>query len=224
MGKLGILWELDRATGKFVDAHDLGYQNVGYVDREKGQLAYKLEMIPKLDEPLEWCGNVRNWPSMAYHPETQAVYVPASGLSCGTSVYSLMDQVEGGGGRWYGERTVSRRASPLNPFPNSGQFIAMDIKTGKVLWRTEMKRGSASAALTTGGGLAIIGDSDRNLYVIDAATGKALFKTRLSAPARGFPVTYAVGGRQFLAVPVAGDQNAVFVFALPAAPAAPTGR
>jgi alcohol dehydrogenase (cytochrome c) len=215
MGKLGILWEIDRKTGKFVDGHDLGYQNVGYIDRQKGQLAYKLEMIPELDKPLEWCGNVRNWPAMAYHPETQALYVPASSLGCGTSVYSLMDQVEGGGGRWYGEKTVSRRASPLNPFPNSGQFLAMDIKTGKVLWRHETRRGSSSAALTTGGGLAIIGDGDRYLYVDDAATGKTLFKTRLSGPARGFPISYAVGGRQFIAVPVSGDHNAVYVFAVP---------
>ena len=214
MGKLGILWEIDRKTGKFIDAHDLGYQNVGYVDKQKGQLTYKLEMIPELDKPLEWCGNVRNWPSMAYHPETQAIYVPAGALSCGTSVYSLMEPVEGGGGRWYGERTVSRRASPLNPFPNNGQFLAMDIKTGKVLWRHEAKRGSSSAALTTGAGSPSSATAIAS-HVDDAATGKTLFKTRLSAPARGFPVTYAVGGRQFLAVPVSGDQNAVFVFAIP---------
>jgi alcohol dehydrogenase (cytochrome c) len=215
MGKLGILWELDRRTGKFIDAHDLGYQNVGYVDKKKGQLQYEDGKIPELDKPLEWCGNVRNWPAMAYHPDTQAVYVPASGLSCGTSVYSLMEMVEGGGGRWYGEKTVSRRPNPLNPFPGGGQFLAMDIKTGRVLWRHETKRSSASAALTTGGGLAIIGDGDRYLYVDDAATGKTLFQTRLLATARGFPITYAVAGRQFLAVPVAGDQNAIFVFALP---------
>jgi alcohol dehydrogenase (cytochrome c) len=83
------------------------------------------------------------------------------------------------------------------------------------LWRHETKRSTASAALTTGGGLAIVGDGDRYLYVDDAATGKTLFRTRLLAPARGFPITYAVAGRQFLAVPVAGDQNAIFVFALP---------
>jgi alcohol dehydrogenase (cytochrome c) len=215
MGKLGILWELDRRTGKFIDAHDLGYQNVGYVDKTKGQLRYETGKIPELDKPLEWCGNVRNWPAMAYHPETQAVYVPASGLSCGTSVYSLMEMVEGGGGRWYGEKTLSRRPNPLNPFPGGGQFLAMDIKTGRVLWRHETKRSSVSAALTTGGGLAIIGDGDRYLYVDDAATGKTLFQTRLLAPARGFPISYAVGGRQYLAVPTAGDQNAVFVFGVP---------
>ena len=45
--------------------------------------------------------------------------------------------------------------------------------------------------------------------------GKTLFKTRLSGPARGFPISYAVGGRQFIAVPVSGDHNAVYVFAVP---------
>ena len=193
MGKLGILWEIDRATGKFVDSHDLGYQNVGYVDKQKGQLVYKQEMIPELDKPLEWCGNVRNWPAMAYHPDTQALYIPASSLSCGTSVYSSMEFVVGGGGRWYGEKTVEPPAESAQPVQGGGgQFLAMDIKTGKVLWRHETKRSSASAALTTGGGLAIVGDGDRYLYVDDAATGKTLFQTRLVAPARSF--RYLRGG------------------------------
>ncbi len=28
MGKLGILWQIDRVTGKFIRASDLGYQNI----------------------------------------------------------------------------------------------------------------------------------------------------------------------------------------------------
>jgi len=33
MGKLAILWELDRKTGAFLGVHDLRYQNVLDVDR-----------------------------------------------------------------------------------------------------------------------------------------------------------------------------------------------
>jgi alcohol dehydrogenase (cytochrome c) len=215
MGKLGILWELDRKNGNFVDAHDLGYQSVGTIDRTKGQLAYKSDAIPKLDMPLDWCGNVRNWPATAYHPDTHALYIPAGRLSCQTSVYSLMDQVEGGGGRWYGEKTVGSYPNPASPV-KGGQFIAMDIKTGKVLWRHETSPSTTSAALTTGGGLAIVGDGDRYLWIHDAATGAVLFRTRLPASPRGFPVTYAVRGRQYIAVPTNGRAgNQLFVFAVP---------
>src|SRR4029077_10079672 len=112
--------------------------------------------------PLDWCGNIRSWMSMAYHPETHAFYVPVSSLGCQTSVYSAMEKVVGGGGRWYAEKTVGRYPNPLNPF-KGGQFLAMDASTGRVLWRHETKPSTTSAALTTGGGLAIIGDGDRYL-------------------------------------------------------------
>ena len=43
-----------------------------------------------------------------------------------------------------------------------------------------------------------------------------LFQTRLPASVQGFPITYAVDGRQYVAVPVGGNRsNAIYVFALP---------
>ena len=67
-----------------------------------------------------------------------------------------------------------------------------------------------------GGGLVVGADTDRHLYVHDAATGDVLFQTRLPASVQGFPITYAVDGRQYLAAPVGGNRsNAIYVFALP---------
>jgi alcohol dehydrogenase (cytochrome c) len=78
-----------------------------------------------------------------------------------------------------------------------------------------------AAALTTAGGLVVSGDTARNFNVHDAATGETLFHTRLPGSVSGFPITYAAGGQQYLAVPVGGDRtNAIFAFALPEAPAA----
>ena len=80
------------------------------------------------------------------------------------------------------------------------------------------------------------GDWDRHLYVFEAATGDILWQTRLSTSVQGFPITYAVDGRQFIAVPVGTGggswgtmlpadltpekqrpvgSNALYVFALP---------
>ena len=64
--------------------------------------------------------------------------------------------------------------------------------------------------------LVVGADTDRYLYFHDAATGDILFQTRLPGSVQGFPMTYAVGGRQYVAVPVGGNRsNAVYVFALP---------
>ena len=93
----------------------------------------------------------------------------------------------------------------------------MEIATGRILWRHSMMTRPGAAALTTAGGLVVSADTDRNLAVHDVANGDVLFHTRLPGSVSGFPITYAVGGRQHLAVPVGGGRtNAVYVFALPA--------
>jgi alcohol dehydrogenase (cytochrome c) len=95
----------------------------------------------------------------------------------------------------------------------------MDIESGKVVWRHLTRTRPSSAALTTAGGLAIVGDGDRYLYVHDAANGNILFQVRLPGNVRGFPITYAVRGKQYVAIPVgvsgAIGGNTMFVFTLP---------
>ena len=70
MGKLGILWELDRDTGRFVAAHDLGYQDVLDIDQRTGAVTYKPEMIPE--------GRCRDrlLPRLRRHPQLAGVGLP----------------------------------------------------------------------------------------------------------------------------------------------------
>ena len=58
----------------------------------------------------------------------------------------------------------------------------------------------ASASSTTGGGLAFIGDLDRYFKAFDVKTGKVVWQTRLGSAPHGYPVTYAAGGKQYIAV------------------------
>jgi alcohol dehydrogenase (cytochrome c) len=117
-----------------------------------------------------------------------------------------------------------------------GEFVAVHARSGKILWRHRTRTPPNTAALTAGGGLVVVGDWDRNFRVYDAANGKILFESRLSTSAHGFPIAYAVNGRQYIAMPVGGGGaqwattvpgellpekktppggNAIFVFALP---------
>ena len=219
MGKLGILWELDRDTGRFLAAHDLGYQDVLDIDQETGAVTYKPEMIPEAGVEIAFCpdfGGIRNWRAAAYHPETQALYIPIH-PTCVSGVFTEVERIPGA--RYYANTGWLSRGSTVHPdsAPHRGHLIAMDIDSGRILWRHSMSTRPGSAALTTGGGLVISADTDRNVFIHDVATGDVLFRVRLPGSAQGFPITYAVQGRQFLAVPVGGDRsNAIYVFALPA--------
>jgi alcohol dehydrogenase (cytochrome c) len=207
MGKFGILWELDRSTGKFLSVHDLGYQNIIDVDPETGKVTYRPGMIPKPGVPVDYCpngGGIKTWRAMSYHPDTKAFYIPTS-YGCARTSFVPVDFVEGGGNNsippYIGTTALGGHPNPKHPEP--GDFIAMDIRTGKVLWHHTLKTGPSSAALTTAGGLAIFGDSDRYLYVHDVDNGKLLYQTRLPTSVTGFPISYSVRGKQYLAI-VAG--------------------
>ena len=222
MGKMGILWELDRTTGEFVAAHDLGYQTLIDVNPRTGQVTYRPGMIPQAGVELEFCPDflgIRNWPASAYHPETQALYIPIH-PSCVRGMFTEIEKELHA--PYYTNSGWQSRGSTAHPDSpdHRGHLVAMDITSGEILWRHEMTTRPRAAALTTGGGLVVGADTDRYLYFHDAATGDVLFQTRLPGSVQGFPITYAVDGRQYVAVPVGGNRsNAVYVFALPEQPA-----
>ena len=199
MGKLGILWQLDRKTGAFVRATDLGYQNILDVD-QSGKVTYRPGMIPKLGEQISFCPSTagfKSWRAMAFNPQTNALYVPMN-LNCEIATFGPTAKVAGGGGSG-----PVRRKNTKHPQSdgNLGEFLALDVTSGKILWRHRTPSPSNTAALATAGGVVFGGDWDRHMYAYDAATGKVLWQTRLPTSAQGFPITYLANGKQFVAMP-----------------------
>ena len=114
----------------------------------------------------------------------------------------------------------------------AGRADAISVETGKTLWSFETRVANFSPVLATGGGLLFNGGMDRYLRAHDSDDGKVLWQTRLASQALGFSVTYAVNGRQYVAIAAGGGSNAgslrvtpeadavsggnaVYVFALP---------
>ena len=238
MGKLAILWELDRTTGAFTSAVDLGYQNIVDVDTTTGVVTYRENMISDVGEQLYFCpstGGFKSLRAMAYHPDTTALYIPLN-LNCETAAFLPVEQRLGGGGTG-GVRDREDHFHPDSP-GQLGEFQALDIRTGETLWKHRRRAPYNTAALTTAGGLVFIGDWERYVFAYDARSGEQLWQSRLSTMSNGYPITYAVDGRQYVAFgaggPLGGSSwtsilpaalmpelrnpragNAIFVYALP---------
>ena len=202
MGKLAILWQLDRISGEIIKATDVGYQTIVNVNPVTGAITYRDGLLPRIGEQIDMCPSTsgfKSWRAMAYSPQTSAMYIPIT-LNCELATFGPTEQVLGGGGTG-----PVRRINYPHPQSNGnlGELLVLDIPSGEVKWRYRSRAPINTAALTTAGGLVFFGDWDRRMFALDAENGDILWQTRVTTSAQGFPISYMVDGRQYIALPAA---------------------
>jgi alcohol dehydrogenase (cytochrome c) len=81
-----------------------------------------------------------------------------------------------------------------------GGIAKVDMTTGQLTRIYEGRVPGNGATLSTAGGLFFWGDLDQTFRAFDAETGEILWQTRLGGPIQNSTITYAVDGRQYVAV------------------------
>ena len=200
IGKDGILWKLDREKGNFIDLKETINQNIyKKVDRNKGKVVYRDDiLLSKIDTPFSACPGIyggHNWQAVSYDPESYLMVIPLHQL-CADMIGRYVERKEGGGG--YGAN--SRNYKMDNTNGNVGKLVTIDIKNMEKIWQYEQNAMFLTGSLSTAGGLTFIGDLDRKFMAFDTKTGILLWDTTLGSALHGFPVTYAVNGKQYIAV------------------------
>ena len=194
-GKTGVVYTLDRETGEFLWATPTVGQNViSSIDGATGAVTANAEVVfsatgQTVTTCPTWYGG-KNWEAGAYSPLTNAMYFPLRN-TC-SQMMSVPEEENP-----FLALTMREELAPGTD--QLGTVYAISTETGETLWRYEQRAGTTSL-LTTGGGLIFGGDTNGRFRALDQDTGAVLWEINLGSSVTGFPITYAVDGRQYVAV------------------------
>jgi len=201
----GFYYVLDRETGAFLTGVPYAKQTWADGLDPKGRPIRKKGIAPSLEGTLVFPNiqGAANWHSPTYSPQTKLFYQHAREMGTiyykGDAVYKPGTAFTGGGGRY------------VNGDDASSAIRALDATTGKMKWEFPLLSPGFSSLLSTAGGLVFSGTEEGNFIALDAETGKSLWDIQLGGPVRGMPISYAVDGKQFVAIPAG---TTLFVFGL----------
>jgi alcohol dehydrogenase (cytochrome c) len=237
--KTGWFYVLDRETGRSL----LPTREVAVPQNERHHTArtQTLLQIPPFSEhrniftpptpegvlvsPGLWGGS--QWSPVSYSPQTGLAYVAA--IDCPMTFRNELTETP----EFEKPPAALRLGGDVAISPSSsGAFVAIDVSTGLVRWRTPTASHPVGGSTATAGGLVFTGEADGHFIALDARTGQRLWQFQCGAGVNTPPITYEVNGRQYVAVSVggwvgnafgfrAGDRNfyrggsSIFVFALP---------
>jgi PQQ-dependent dehydrogenase (methanol/ethanol family) len=143
--------------------------------------------IPERD--LSCPGHATNWHGTAFSPVTRLYYVQATEQCIARP----------SPGSW---KTGRPRVEPATRY-----LRALDIETGKIVWeipQAGVAEGTKRDAgvLGTAAGIVFYGDASGYFVAVDERDGKALWRVPLNGIIKTSPMTFAVGGQQFIALAV----------------------
>jgi alcohol dehydrogenase (cytochrome c) len=222
----GFFYALDRITGEFLMARPFVKQNWNAGFDPKGRPVLTPAARSSVEGTLIYPANQggTNWFSPSFSPRTGLFYVNAwentSSIFTKTeTTYQEGRTFTGGGtraiipsrntmGMPQGHQPINYRTED----ENYSAVRALDPRTGERKWEFKMSDAADGGILTTASDLLFTGNREGYFFSLDARTGAPLWKTSLGGIVINGPITYSVGGRQYVAV-AAG--NSLFAFGLP---------
>jgi alcohol dehydrogenase (cytochrome c) len=207
-GKQMIFDFVDAETGRYLTSADVGreagVQNVVTgIDPKTGAKIVDESLLPGDGKTKIVCPHVeggRDWMPTSFDASTKILYVPWD-----EACMEMSPVVKGERGmlttgvRW----TLRPRDGNDGKY---GRLQAINLETKKTVWVERQRAPVSSGVLATAGGLVFVGGIDRMFSAHDARTGQRLWQVRLNDVPASVPMSFAVGGQEYIAV-IAGAGN-----------------
>lgn len=197
IGEGGGIFANDRSTGQFLWATPFPFDAPNFlisdIDGKTGRVqANESVMFSKPGERHVICSyNTRSYYPTAYHPGLNALYT--------SYVDNCLDMTAGSVDGKVRDRRVGIPRAGIDLDTWAG-LAKIDMTTGQITFLHRQRAPGQGAVLATAGDLIFWGDLDHKLRAFDAASGKILWEKTLDGPIQNSTITYAVDGKQYLAV------------------------
>jgi alcohol dehydrogenase (cytochrome c) len=199
--KVGNFWVLDVRNGRVLEHTVVSTQlNGNVLPNVHGVLT-----CPGTNGGVEFNGG-------SYMPETNAFYVPSVDQCATFATGPVTNSADLGldlGG-----------PVPVITGPSTGWMSAIDIASGRFLWRRKLALPEIGGALSLGTGMVFTGQLDGEFDAYDGQSGAVLWKFPTGSTISAPPATYTIAGKQYVVV---GSGNPTGNFALPGLPATNAG-
>ncbi len=215
-GRNGFFYRLDRTNGSFIGAKQyvnkltwtegidpktgtpFGYDPAGGLQEYTKGLAPRREGADRVTNCPHLQGGVNFWPS-AYSPELNLAY-GASIEACSSvivegkaGVDDRFKEFKGEGEFWLGGGfAVAGKAT--------GSLSAIDVATGEATKKVPLDYPNYSGLVVTGGKLLFTGQIDGTFAAYDAKSLERLWSINLGVEFQAPPMTFAVNGKQYVAI------------------------
>jgi alcohol dehydrogenase (cytochrome c) len=193
----GVYYVLDRVTGEFLLGRPFVRTNWvdGFdADGRPNQVAHS-----SVEGTLIYPGNQggTNWYPPSYSPRTGLFYVPSWENT--STTYRLGEEPpEFHEGQNFVGVFPGRGAND----PTFSAVRALDLQGNRVWEHIQNAPSTEAGIMTTASNLLFSGGRDGSFYALDARTGDLLWETRLGSAVEAGPMTYAVGGDQYVSIMV----------------------
>ena len=201
VGEGGGIFALDRGTGQFLWASPFPYDAPNFlisnVDGKTGKSTLNWDLVFKSpgERHVICYWNTRSYWPTAYHPGQNSLYVPwvDNCLDMTSAIPATGDKPA------VSEKRVGTPRPGSSP-AEFGGLSKINMTTGEIRHIYKGRAPGNGAVLATGGDLVFWGDLDQKFRAFDAESGKILWEATLGGSIENSTITYAVGGKQYVAV------------------------
>ncbi len=194
--KNGFFYVLDRHSGKLVSAEKLGKVTwADHIDLASGRPVENPDIRYETGQTIIFPFNsgLHSWMRMAYSPATGLIYVPTMQMATRFHRGAPQDNDF----NVFGLNVASVGGDPGD---GKGTLVAWDPVLQKARWRVPLDTLWNGGAVSTAGNVVFQGAADGWFSAYDARTGTRLWHQYVGMGIIASPMTYEVGGKQYVAV------------------------